>query len=134
MRCSGSSRIETAGCTCGGQIVHEGAVIGQVFTGTVHLHCPMASGLASQDAAAGECSQCHRPFATAIYAVMMWHAWTYLSGTYAGVSGDVCNVVSLAALASTVSFLRQRLPQRTADYLGRVFFRSRKAGARARRS
>lgn len=40
MGCSDEMRGGPATCVCSGTAVFEGAVIGQVFTGTVQMSCP----------------------------------------------------------------------------------------------
>lgn len=40
MECSGAVKSAQPTCVCNGTTVFEGAVIGQVFTGEVRMHCP----------------------------------------------------------------------------------------------
>lgn len=49
MGCSGEVKRVQATCVCSGPTVFEGAVIGQVFTGTVQISCP------GNDSAIGRC-------------------------------------------------------------------------------
>jgi len=42
MRCSSTDNGLPAGCRCSGTTVFDGATIGQVFTGSVEMTCPVA--------------------------------------------------------------------------------------------
>lgn len=103
MGCSGEVKRGQAACVCGGPTVFEGAVIGQVFTGDVQMHCSQAE---YQRAAQAETerapTETGRPLSTALIALAIWQA-TYPSPVMAAACGTSLSHAALFLIAGAVT-------------------------------
>lgn len=106
MSCGDGVERGAAKCICKGQVVFEGAVIGQVFTGDVQMVCPHTQ---RHDAAsaerAGVPAETGHPLSSALMAIGIWQA------IYAApASNAVCDAsLSHAAIFLVASYLTRNL-------------------------
>lgn len=75
MSCGEGVGRGAATCVCKGQTVFEGAVIGQVFTGDVKMHCTHQPLLANRCSVRSERqTEGAYPLSTALIALAIWQA------------------------------------------------------------
>lgn len=75
MNCGDVKGLGPGACTCKGQTVFEGAVIGQVFTGDVHMQCTALPPTTNRyHARSDRAMERAHPLSTALIALAIWHA------------------------------------------------------------
>lgn len=123
MGCSAGVERGAVTCSCSGQIVFEGAAVGQVFTGDVKMQCPLAANL--NGASGNRCVEPCLPsrLSDALFAMAIWELVAALSGTG---TQDGALTVQVSALAATAMFVRYGLAFAKAS---RAMWRSKKLRA-----
>jgi len=101
MGCSSDVKRGEVVCVCGGPTVFEGAVIGQVFTGEVQVHCPHTT-TSVHDASRKR----DRPLASALLAIALWQSWLALPLNETPAASSLPQAILFLCCGMTARYLR----------------------------